>query len=658
MSSVQLDQAQLGSTYTVRLFCIRSTRNFFSSLSLRIRKMAVAAPWLAAVGQPVPDTPHAVSVSLPSWKATVGYEEGEDWVLSKMKTGYPRFFIHLTIQELQNEILRKYGKPGEGTMLFPSTRTAKICHDFLLEHATGHIAEDFRVLELAPSASAIKQALETQTTLSGVHCVLFPSSCFPIAKQVWQHSGNGISSRRGEFCLKAFRDGLLEHVDGTTNQNAIGPHMNGHLVEQSYSKGPRRYQKAGSQNGIVHNINLQTPPRTPDTSENQSTNKEFAQFIEERFGRNLNANLAKSAKLAIRRRIAGCLIDDADLDEALKKSDCATTRRSSDLTEEDVYLYPAGMCSIFNTHRLLLAAAPTPLKSICFGFPYVDTLKILQKWGPGCQFYGNGSEADLDDLESRLEGGERFLALFTEFPGNPLLISPNLTRIRALADKYSFAVVVDETVGNFININVLRASDVVVSSLTKVFSGDSNVMGGSLILNPNSPKYTDLKQAQGQIYEDNYWAEDAVFMERNSRDFIRRIERINDNADAIAARLAESPLVKQVYYPKTSPTKANYDAFRNPNGGYGGLLSVTFKTPSHAVTFFDALEVEKGPSLGTNFTLSCPYVILAHYTELDWASQFGIEPDLVRISVGLEEQGELIARIDRALQAVERTVRR
>jgi len=77
-----------------------------------------------------------------------------------------------------------------------------------------------------------------------------------------------------------------------------------------------------------------------------------------------------------------------------------------------------------------------------------------------------------------LSGGERFLALFCEFPGNPLLKSPNLERIKALADRFDFAVVVDETVGNIINVNVLPNADVVVSSLTKVFSGDSNVMGG------------------------------------------------------------------------------------------------------------------------------------------------------------------------------------
>jgi cystathionine gamma-synthase len=115
-------------------------------------------------------------------------------------------------------------------------------------------------------------------------------------------------------------------------------------------------------------------------------------------------------------------------------------------------------------------------------FPYIDTLKITEKFGPGSQFYGFGSSEELDDLEKRLEGGERFLALFTEFPGNPLLRSPDLERIRKLADKYDFCVVVDESIGNFINVNVLPYADVVVSSLTKVFSGDSNVMGGGYVL--------------------------------------------------------------------------------------------------------------------------------------------------------------------------------
>jgi len=102
----------------------------------------------------------------------------------------------------------------------------------------------------------------------------------------------------------------------------------------------------------------------------------------------------------------------------------------------------------------------------------------LEKWGPGCVFYGHGGSDDIDDLERRCAGGERFLALFCEFPGNPLLKTPDIGRLRSLADRYDFAIVIDETIGNFLNVHVLHYADVIVSSLTKVFSGDSNVMGG------------------------------------------------------------------------------------------------------------------------------------------------------------------------------------
>merc|ERR1712093_414115 len=155
-------------------------------------------------------------------------------------------------------------------------------------------------------------------------------------------------------------------------------------------------------------------------------------------------------------------------------------------------------------------------------------------------------------------------------------------------------------------------------------------------------------------YEDNYWAEDAVFMERNSRDFVSRIERVNVNSEAVASILKDDVNVKAVYYPKYSPTKPNYDACRNANGGYGGLLSVIFLRHEQAVAFFDALEVQKGPSLGTNFTLACPYTVLAHYGELDWTASWGVEADLVRISIGLEETSELVGEVKSALAAAGR----
>lgn len=90
----------------------------------------------------------------------------------------------------------------------------------------------------------------------------------------------------------------------------------------------------------------------------------------------------------------------------------------------------------------------------------------------------------MDELERMLQaqrqaGQQRpILALFTEFPSNPLLCSANLPRLRALADKYDFAIVVDETIGSLVNVEVIQYADIVASSLTKIFSGDANVMGG------------------------------------------------------------------------------------------------------------------------------------------------------------------------------------
>lgn len=580
------------------------------------------------VGESIPPmTAHAVSVSLPTWRANVGYEEGEEWVLSKMKTGYPRFFIHKVIQKFAAEISTKYGQPDEQAMLFPTHATAARCQDFILRQAPELNGQQVRVVDLVPRSEK-ERSQEFDIISPRISAVLFPGSHFKLAKTFWQHSGEGVSSRRAEYCQSLFAKDVL--IDSKEVCNA-----------PRTCKGPRRYRQKTS-------IDLTESEDRPNGNENHDSTR----FVEERFGRNLDISQTKNAKLAVRRRIAGSLTANVGLTEALSlEKDIDRTRDVGEFSEDDVYLYPCGMNSIFSAHRVMMSTK-TPLKSIVYGFPYIDTLKIVEKFGPGCQFYGFGSSEELDDLEKRLEGGERFLALFTEFPGNPLLRSPDLERIRYLADKYGFYVVVDETIGNFLNVNVLPFADVVVSSLTKVFSGDSNVMGGSLVLNPKSKNYKVLKRAWDETYEDNHWAEDSIFLERNSRDFVSRIERINANAEAICEVLLAHPRVKKVYYPKHSETRPFYEKCRNANGGYGGLLSATFYTKQDATNFFDNLDTVKGPSLGTNFTLSSPYVILAHYGELDWAASWGVEADLVRFSVGLEETSKLVSTFQRALGAI------
>ncbi|KNE69140.1 hypothetical protein AMAG_13996 [Allomyces macrogynus ATCC 38327] len=321
---------------------------------------------------------------------------------------------------------------------------------------------------------------------------------------------------------------------------------------------------------------------------------------------------------------------------------------------DDVYLFSCGMNAIWHAHRAVTRLRPG--KTVQFGFPYLDTLKIQEKFNQqGVIFLGHGDENDLQTLSTLARDANPPLsAVFCEFPSNPLLKVPPLHEIRDLADKHGFMIVVDDTVASFANVNVLPVADVVVSSLTKVFSGDSNVMGGSMVLNPSSRYYDQLKQQMQTQYEDGLWDDDAIFLEHNSRPFAERVRVINRNTEVVVDFLAKSPLVDRVFYP-TLTDRAAYDAFRvaTSDSGYGALLSVQFPTEVQAATFYDALHVAKGPSLGTTFTLACPYTIMAHYTELAWAAEFGVCRWLVRISVGTEDVGVLLGILRRALTTVE-----
>jgi cystathionine gamma-synthase len=290
-------------------------------------------------------------------------------------------------------------------------------------------------------------------------------------------------------------------------------------------------------------------------------------------------------------------------------------------------------------------------KSVQFGFPYVDSLKIQERCGAGVHFFPRGNSTELQEL-AKTAAADPLLGLFCEFPGNPLLASPDLGHIDELSRKYDFPVLVDDTLGALVNVDVLPAADLVSCSLTKFFSGAGDVMAGSLVINSRRPGADRLRDALTAEYEDLLDAEDAAVLERNSRDCVERVRRINQTAELLCDTLQTHPAVERIDYPKYRTPK-NYQAFRRPEGGFGGLCSILLRNrESNAPAFFDALAIAKGPNLGTNFSLCCPYTILAHFNELDFVERCGISRYLLRVSVGLEDPDWLIARFLDALSSL------
>ncbi len=97
----------------------------------------------------------------------------------------------------------------------------------------------------------------------------------------------------------------------------------------------------------------------------------------------------------------------------------------------DVWLFPSGMAAIETAFRVFQRLRPAA-KSVQFGFPYVDSLKVQQRCGKGVHFFPRGDATDLAQL-GQIAATEPLLGLFCEFPGNPLLASADLRRIDALA---------------------------------------------------------------------------------------------------------------------------------------------------------------------------------------------------------------------------------
>lgn len=316
---------------------------------------------------------------------------------------------------------------------------------------------------------------------------------------------------------------------------------------------------------------------------------------------------------------------------------------------ENISLHPSGMAAIYTAFEAVTARRPGK-RTIMFGFPYTDTLKILAKFGPGVEFFPRGDASDLAKLGGLL-AREEIAGIFCEFPSNPLLNTPDLPALHAMAAAHGVPVIVDDTIGTFFNVDVLPHTDFVATSLTKAISGEGDVMAGALTVNPHGLFADTLPStAPGGIYP-----RDLEVLEQNSRDFPERMRVANANALELARFLATYPAIEQVWYPGLSPSPV-YEQLRKPAGGYGAVISfIPRDAARNTPRIFEKLHLSHGISLGTSYSLVCPYVQLAHYHELAWASDCGINPHLLRIAVGTEPWEDLKARFTSALQ-VDRAV--
>ncbi|KAJ5915315.1 hypothetical protein N7454_011069 [Penicillium verhagenii] len=552
---------------------------------------AMSPPRMLPLGtsQP-PGDRYAVSVSLPTWDSVPGRPRGYKWVIEKLQANYPRFGLGNIVQQLASAVLEQCAIPSEKLycLVFSSKHAARRCTVFLQEHHSSNVQADVVSFYLFRETT-----VPISTSWDRFYAVICDADAKVAANEFWSIFGDGLSSRHAEFCLQLWPD----------------------MCSESDNKLLLFYISTGTGTRTGTSINRIPIPI-------------------------LKSLLAgQTAKTEIKDRIA----------ELIESDNSELTPPSA----RDVFLYTNGMSAISAVSRALVPEKKEKSEAVVFGWPYAENPKCVSQSGyEHFTLYNKGTTDELDQLEASLASGSRIRVLFCEVPSNPLLRTPDLDRIRSLADQYDFIVVCDETLGTFVNVDILPYVDVAITSLTKIFNGGANAMGGSVVVNPASRHYSEVHAKLTAIYEDLLFPTEALVLAENSRNFQARVRKSSANALTLATFLSSHPSIESVLYPALIPTRQLYDRYRRRNGGYGYVLSLLLREPEDAISFYDRLDMRKGPSIGTNFSLAIPYAQLAHVFDLDWAESQGIPKHIVRLSVGLESEDDLVDCVSRALEGL------
>jgi len=325
--------------------------------------------------------------------------------------------------------------------------------------------------------------------------------------------------------------------------------------------------------------------------------------------------------------------------------------------DEDILLAPSGMNALYAAFRAINAVQAPRGRTVWIqlGWLYLDSIALLKKFTatPATDYVRLGDVTDLAAIERVFaEQGDRIAGLIIEAPTNPLIQTPPVAAVAAIARRHGARLILDPAISSPFNVDLLPHSDLITQSLTKYTAHEGDVIAGAVIINPTSP---DADSLRAKVTE---WLEPV-----HSRDLRRLaaqigattdvVAQINANTRQVAAFLESHPAVKQVWWALQPATRDNYLQIARSPDSVGSMISFTLRTPMEK--FFDRVRLPKGPSFGMTTTLLSPFIYLAHYDLVTTThgraelAAHGLTPELLRLSVGTEPVADIIATLAEAL---------
>ncbi len=534
-------------------------------------------------GKRIPASEHAVSLSLPTLRDVIGYEEKSDDVFRHVCSGYPRFVRHWTVERVQVLLQERFDCAGPVVALHEPAACVRLM---------AFLQRELKVLEGLP--------------FGAVELPVGDERLMAEAQRFQQHTGLMLSSRQAEDFLEKVesRKSKVEKRDYRLQATDRRPQTADYRPQTNPASGVGR-QASPLRPG-------HPPPTAQPIPNDQSPGTPFADTV--------------------RQCLAGLygVIDGA------------------------VGLYPAGMNAYFSVFDTLncLQHQRGREQWLQVGWLYLDTTAILDRFATRQHLHFPATAPD--ELEAYIAAHHGEIAgITTEVMTNPLLQTPDLVRLSAVARRFNLPLIVDTSMPTPVNVEVFPYADVVIESLTKFASGHADVMGGAAVFNLCSEWGQRLRDA---VPDGTPYGRDLQRLAHSIQGYAPRMAVINANTAALTAYFRSSRAVRGVHWASQPDSAAAYAALRRPGGGDGGVVSVVFEKPLETV--YDRLELLKGPSFGTEFTLCMAYVYMAHYDLVttpegrERLRREGISPELLRISVGMEPIDDLIHAFERSFDSV------
>lgn len=305
--------------------------------------------------------------------------------------------------------------------------------------------------------------------------------------------------------------------------------------------------------------------------------------------------------------------------------------------------YSSGMAAIDVILRILLKPGDhIVVSNDAYGGTYRLIQQVFTQWGV------ENTVVDMTNPEEVAAAvQDNTKAIWVETPTNPMLDIVDIEAIAAV--KLQAALVVDNTFASpYLQKPFELGADVVVHSTTKYIGGHSDVVGG-IVCGDDSrvPGFHEQLRFFFGWVGANPSPFDTYLTGRGLKTLSVRMDKHCDNAEAVAKFLDAQPQVARVCYPGLQSHPA-HDVAAKQMTRFGGMVSVLFQTTEQAKTFCKSTKLFcLAESLGGVESLLEHPATMTHVSVA--GSALEVPGELVRISVGIEEEADLIADLEQAL---------